>query len=182
MGEEKESMTTESEVVVSSDSEESPSTLVDENRGEDETSFHLDLDKLLTPISGDNPAGEFLRYEGTYDRIQEARKEDADLPQGVWERELKKADWNEVRDVCLEALESRSKDLQIGIWLLESLLHLYGFSGVGDGLRVLLGLCERFWDHLYPEIDGDDLEARVSPIVSMNEKLYLQLKFVLKAV
>jgi len=178
MGEEKESMTTESEGVVSSDSEESPSTFADENRGEDETSFHLDLEELLTLISGDNPAGEFLRYEGTYDRIQEARKEEADLPQGVWERELKKADWNEVRDLCLEALASRSKDLQISVWLLESLLHLYGFLGVGDGLRVLLGLCERFWDHLYPEIDGDDLEARVSPIVWMNEKLYLQLKLI----
>jgi len=98
MGEEKESMSTESEGVVSSDPEESPSAFVDENRAENHTSFHLDLERLLTPISGDNPAGQFLRYEGMYDRIQEARKEDADLPQGVWERELKKADWNKVRE------------------------------------------------------------------------------------
>jgi len=166
------------EETVSLEGEEAPAAWAEGNSSENHTSFHLDLERLLTPISGDNPAGQFLRYEGTYDRIQVARQEDADLPQGVWERELKKADWKEVRDLCLETLESRSKDLQLGVWLLESLLHLYGFLGVSDGLRLLLGLCERFWDHLYPETDGDDLEARVSPIVWMNEKLYLQLKLI----
>ena len=179
MGEEKESMTTiDLEETVSLEGEEAPATWAEGNSSENHTSFHLDLERLLTPISGDNPAGQFLRYEGTYDRIQVARQEDADLPQGVWERELKKADWKEVRDLCLETLESRSKDLQLGVWLLESLLHLYGFLGVSDGLRLLLGLCERFWDHLYPEIEGDDLEGRISPIVWMNEKLYLTLKLI----
>jgi len=145
---------------------------------EPNASFHLDLARLLTPLPGDNPGGEFLRYEGTYDRIQEAREEEANLPQGVWERERKKAEWNTVRDFCLEALETRTKDLQIAAWLMESLAHLYGFLGLKEGLKLVLALCEEFWDHLYPEIEGDDLEGRISPIVWVNEKLYLTLKLI----
>ncbi|MFH1480984.1 MAG: type VI secretion system protein TssA [Pseudomonadota bacterium] len=138
----------------------------------------LDLESLLTPIPGENPGGESLRYEGTYDRIQEARREDADLPQGVWKRKLKKADWPQVKELCLDALANRSKDLQIGVWLLEPLLNLSGFLGLREGLGFLLALLENFWEHLYPEIEGEELESRVSPLVWLNEKLYLQLKMI----
>jgi type VI secretion system protein ImpA len=178
MSEEKESLIADQEGPVSLEGEEDISSGLEHRSPENQTPFHLDLEGLLAPISSDNPAGDSLRYEGTYDRIQEAREEEADLPQGVWERELKKADWNEVRDLCIGALKDRTKDLQIGVWLLESLLHLYGFQGTSEGLQLLLGLCEGFWDHLYPEIEGDDLEGRVSPFVWMNEKLYLKLKLV----
>jgi type VI secretion system protein ImpA len=178
MDEERESMITEPEETVSLDEEGGLATSPEVEIPEQDTSFHLDLETLLAPIPGDNPAGESLRYEGTYDRIQEAREEEANLPQGVWERELKKADWNAVRELCFAALESRTKDLQIAVWLMESLTHLYGFSGLRGGLQLLLGLCQGFWDHLYPIIEGDDLEGRISPIVWMNEKLYLTLKLI----
>lgn len=138
----------------------------------------LDLEGLLTPIPGENPGGESLRYEGTYDRIQEARREDADLPQGVWKRKLKKADWSQVKDVCMEAIANRSKDLQIGVWCLEALVNLSGFLGLREGLQLLLALGEHFWEHLHPALEGDDLESRVSPLVWLNEKLHLQLKMI----
>ena len=139
----------------------------------------IDLERLLSPISIEHPSGEYLRYEGTYDRIQEARREgDPNLPQGVWERPLKKGDWEAVRDICLDSLETRSKDLQLAVWLLEAWMHLHGFSGVKEGLKLLISLCESFWDDLYPEMDGDDVEYRISPIEWMNEKLPVSLKLI----
>lgn len=139
--------------------------------------LRIDLDRLLTPISGARPAGESLRYTGVYDEIQEARREDdPGLPQGVWKTSLKKADWGEVERIALDALETRSKDLQIAVWLLEAWLHLYGPSGVVAGLRLLAGLCESFWETLHPEPDGDDLESRLSPLDWMEEKLSEKLK------
>ena len=36
----------------------------------------IDIHSLLAPVSGSNPAGESLRYQGTYDRIAEARRQD----------------------------------------------------------------------------------------------------------
>ena len=69
------------------------------------TTFAFNVSSLLAPISEKKPAGESLRYEGTYDRIMEARREDdPSLEQGVWKHELKQADWNLVSQLCLEAL------------------------------------------------------------------------------
>ena len=124
--------------------------------------LQIDLETLLSPISAERPSGESLRYEGTYDRIEEERKEDnPNLPQGVWETSLKTANWEAVREISIEALETRSKDLPLAAWLLEAWLHLHGFSGVREGLKRLKGLCfgwkiqratiRRFWSPPNPK-------------------------------
>jgi len=137
----------------------------------------IDLDELLQPIPGDNPAGESLRYLGTYDRIVDARREDDPaLSQGIYKSTLKRADWPTVEAICVDALAKRSKDLQIASWLLETWLHLYGFAGVTNGLRLLAGLCDSFWDDLYPCLDGGDLEGRIAPFDWIEQKLSLKLK------
>src|SRR5690349_5432825 len=137
----------------------------------------IDIHGLLAPIPGSNPAGESLRYQGTYDRIAEARRQDdARLSQGIYKSTLKRADWTTVESICIEALTTRTKDLQIAGWLLEAWLHLYGFSGVARGLRLLDGICTEFWDTAYPTIDGGDLEGRLAPFTWIEEKLSLALK------
>ncbi|HEX2268731.1 MAG TPA: type VI secretion system protein TssA [Pyrinomonadaceae bacterium] len=137
----------------------------------------IDIQELLQPIPGANPAGEPLRYQGTYDRIADARREDdPTLSQGIYKSTLKRADWTSVEAICIEALTKRSKDLQIASWLLESWLHLYGFAGVTNGLNLLAGLCNNFWDHLYPSLEVDEIEGRVAPIDWVEQKLTLKLK------
>ena len=137
----------------------------------------IDIHGLLQPIPGGNPAGESLRYQGTYDRIAEARRQDdARLSQGIYKSTLKRADWTTVESICIEALTTRTKDLQIAGWLLEAWLHLYGFSGVARGLRLLDGLCTEFWEHVYPSLEGGDLDGRLAPFTWIEEKLSLVLK------
>jgi len=137
----------------------------------------LEVEELLQPIPGENPGGESLRYQGTYDRIADARREDDPaLSQGIYKSNLKRADWATVETICIEALTKKSKDLQIGAWLFEAWLHIYGFAGVTNGLQLLTGLCEQFWDHLHPAFDGADLEARIAPIEWIEQKLSLKLK------
>jgi type VI secretion system protein ImpA len=139
----------------------------------------IEVQKLIRPISPEQPAGESLRYSTVYDSIKGARREDdADLPQGIWQTKLKKADWKEVKSICLDTLQNRSKDLQIGAWLLEACIHLDGFAGVADGFRVLSALCENFWDTLYPALDPDEPEMRYAPISWIDEKLSLKLKLI----
>ncbi len=140
------------------------------------TPVALHWQELLTPISTARPSGESLRYAGDYDRIREARREDdPNLPQGEWISALKRAEWPEVEKLCLEALTQRSKDLQIAIWLLEAELHLHAYQGLRDGLLIVLALCENFWDTLWPELEENDAELRVSPLIWMNEKLSVPL-------
>jgi type VI secretion system ImpA family protein len=135
------------------------------------SSQNLDLEALLAPIPGENPAGRSLRYEGTYDAIQEARRADDDLPQGPWQRARKVADWAGVIQLASEALSTKSKDLQIAAWLVEALVKQHGFSGLRDGLRLLWELNEGFWASLYPESEDGDFEFRVNILKWTNEKL-----------
>ena len=131
----------------------------------------LDLDTLLAPIPGNNPAGESVRYAGVYDAIQEARRADDDLNKGEWQREAKVADWRAVINISTEALRTKCKDLQIGAWLVEALSKRHGFAGLKVGLNLLHELHEQFWDGLYPEIEEGDLEFRAGPLNWLNEKL-----------
>ena len=72
-------------------------------------SNNVELEMLLHPISAERPAGELLRYDGTYDRIQEARREDDQrLSQGIYQTNHKRADWETGEAICLEALERTS--------------------------------------------------------------------------
>lgn len=136
------------------------------------------LDQLLTPISVEQPAGEWLRDSPDYDAIEKARsEEDASLPRGVWERELKKADWGAVEARCLDVLQNRSKDAQVAAWLMEAWIHLRGFDGAARGLSLLAGLYEAFWDGLYPPLEDDgDPDYRLMPVRWVEDKLTLQLK------
>jgi type VI secretion system protein ImpA len=137
----------------------------------------FDIEKFLAPLSAERPAGESLRYEGTYDRIREARREDdPNLPQGAWKTELRKAQWKVVESVAVDAIETKSKDLQLAAWLTEAWLYLYGFGGAARGFELMRALCESFWDDLYPSIENGDLEFRMAPLVWLNEKLSVSLK------
>lgn len=141
----------------------------------------LVIDPLLAPISDEAPAGVWLRFEPVYDEIKRLRaEEDSGLPQGVWQRELKRADWPAVADLCARVLAGTSKDLQVAAWLTEAWIHLHGFPGLARGARLLAGLCRGFWPDLYPSLaqEGgtDDAEARLAPISWAAEKLQLPLK------
>src|ERR1700735_4347483 len=132
----------------------------------------IDLQALLAPIAGPDPAGIDLRYLGEYDRIQEARQEDdPSLPQGIWQRQLKRADWDEVAGLCVDALCRRSKDLQIAAWLVEATAQRHGISGLAPGFTLIDRLCETYWPDLFPAIDDGEMAARLAPLDWLNARL-----------
>lgn len=130
----------------------------------------IDIEGLLAPIAGDNPAGESLQYTPVYDEIKEARRAEDPLSQGDWQRELKVADWDEVVRLTTDALANRTKDLQICAWLTEAVTKNEGFRGLRDGLKLAGGLHERFWDNVYPEIEDGDLEARANALALLDRQ------------
>jgi type VI secretion system protein ImpA len=121
-------------------------------------------DDLLNPIPGDNPGGENLRYAPVYDKIKEARREDDNVPQGDWQIERKTADYPLVLKLAGEALATKSKDLQLAVWLAEALTKTESFFGLRAGIDLIRGLIEGFWDNLYPEIEDGDFELRAAPL------------------
>lgn len=141
--------------------------------------FGVDLESLLAPVAGggdEGGTGISLRYDALYQRIRDARhQDDATLPMGEWERPLIKADWKTVAALCGDALGNRSKDFQLAAWLCEAWTHLHRIDGFVAGTRLLAALVERYWDHAWPQIEDEDVDARIAPFVWMNDAFSLML-------
>lgn len=136
----------------------------------------IDLDVLLAPIPGENPAGENMLYAGLYDQIREARRSDDNLTQGDWERSLKVANWRDVAKHATAALASKTKDLQVAAWLAEALIKIHGFAGMRDSLKLMQGLITVFWDNVYPEIDDGDMDGRANALSFLDRQGATALK------
>jgi type VI secretion system protein ImpA len=136
----------------------------------------IDIEELLVPIAGDNPAGRSLAYEPEYDEIKAARRSEDDTNQGEWQRDTKAADWDRVIELGTGFLRRETKDLLIAAWVTEALTRLHGFDGLHDGLRLLSGIQDRFWETYHPEIEDGDLEAREGPFVFLNELLPMLIR------
>jgi type VI secretion system protein ImpA len=131
----------------------------------------IDIEALLAPIEGDNPAGRPMQYDGVYDEIREARRTEENLAQGDWQRDTKSADYYKVVELASGVIAKDTKDLQVAAWLAEAVTQLHGFTGLRDSLKLMKGLQENFWDQLYPEADEGDLEARGNAISWLEKQL-----------
>ena len=122
----------------------------------------FNLEQLLQPVSPIKPCGEDLTFSQELDAIARARQhDDPSLDQGEWVVALKEADWPFVATRCEQLIASHSKDLRVAVWLAEAHAKTRHFRGLGDGFTLLAGLCERYWDGLYPPIEGGDPEQRI---------------------
>ncbi|HEU4852489.1 MAG TPA: type VI secretion system ImpA family N-terminal domain-containing protein [Telluria sp.] len=117
---------------------------------------------MLKPIDVAMPSGEDISFSSAIDEIAKARvSDDPSLDQGAWETDLREADWGFVARCCAELIANRSKDLRLSVWLAEAGALTDGLRGLGDGLRVVAGLCERFWDDVHPQPDENGHELRI---------------------
>lgn len=120
------------------------------------------IQEFLIPVSADHPTGINLYYEAVYDQIKEARREDdPTLSQGIWETDLKKADWPLVEDLASRALMTQTKDLQLVGWLIEAWTAMYHLEGFIKGITLMQNLIEVYWETLYPQVEENDYERRM---------------------
>jgi len=115
----------------------------------------IDLEALLTQLSDEAPCGPDLAYDPAYVGLET-------LVQGTPERQMgdeviaaEEPNWNEVRDASLELL-SRTKDLRVVMYLTVALMKTQGLVGLNEGLSLLRGMLDKFWDHVHPELDAED--------------------------
>lgn len=125
----------------------------------------IDVNELLAPIPGGDPAGSDASFSDQFDRIREARRaDDPGLAQGEWQTELKVADWREAQSLSEDILLRTSKDLQAAVWLGEAAISRFGLEGARDGFELLHGMLDQYWDGLYPRAEDGDLEERASKL------------------
>lgn len=118
--------------------------------------------QLLNPIVGAHPCGEDLTFSPELDLIAEARRyDDSTLDQGEWVTDIKEANWPQVIASCSRLIEQRSKDLRLAVWLSEASAKVDHFAGLAEGYQLIAGLCDQYWDNLYPLAEDGDQEQRI---------------------
>ena len=130
----------------------------------------LNLQHLLNDISPESPCGEnleedvvFLQLEDESKFVEERQMGDSILP-------AKEPDWELVCSLALDLLQ-RTRDIQVAMHLTCALLRTDGFNGLNQGLTLLRGYLEKYWDSVYPLQDPEDdyPMLRVNTLSSLND-------------
>lgn len=125
----------------------------------------VSVDTLLNPISADNPCGVDIGYDPMFVELET-------MLQGKPETQFSASEepnWKAILERCLE-LFGRSKDLRVAVQLALALLKTEGLPGFRDGLLVIKGLVERYWEPVHPRLDpddGNDPQDRVNIIANL---------------
>ena len=115
----------------------------------------LDIESLLAPLAGDAPCGVNLEYDPAFQTLQEAASGKPERQYGSTIIAAEPPDWPAVREQAL-ALAARTRDLRVAVWLARAAARVDGLAGAVQGLQLLRGLLERYWETVHPLLDADD--------------------------
>ncbi|MBM2716056.1 type VI secretion system protein TssA [Mesorhizobium caraganae] len=115
----------------------------------------LDVDLLLKPVSDGNPCGDALDYDLSFLELEVAAQGKAARQMGDSVIAAEAPDWRQVWKLGLE-LATRTKDLRVGVLLTRAALSQFGYRGLGNGLELLAGYVEFYWQELHPRPDVED--------------------------
>ncbi len=113
------------------------------------------IESLLQPVSSDAPCGTDLEYDPSFLELERASQGKPEQQMGSTIVAAQEADWKDVGNRALDLL-AKTKDLRIASRLVRALLNTDGLAGLADGLAVMRGLVENFWDGVYPKLDPEE--------------------------
>ena len=116
---------------------------------------HFDLDAFLTEISPDAPCGEDISYDIEFLELDRLAQGTEETQVGDHIHKSEEPDWEKVKSQSLKLLE-RSRDLRLILYLTVSKLCLEGLPGFYDGLALLRGVIECYWECCFPQLDPED--------------------------
>ena len=113
------------------------------------------VEKILQPISADQPCGPDLSYDPRLDELENLLKGQPEVEIGSVVKPAEPPDWRQLKGGALEFLGS-SKHLRVAVIATCALLRVDGLPGFRDGLQIVRGLVENQWAALYPLLDPED--------------------------
>lgn len=113
-----------------------------------------------TPVAGDLPAGESLKYDPDYEAVS-AEMGKLGTP------DASTIDWKLVTNKSIGLLE-RTKDLFLAAAMTHGLLITQGMAGYAAGLQAMHGMVTTFWDGLWPA--KNRMRARTSAFSWLSER------------
>lgn len=97
-----------------------------------------------TPIAQDNFCGEDIRFSNEYEALELELNKAQSMEEGI------KVDWQKVLDLSEAILQTQSKDLRVGAWLVWALYQKESFAGLMAGVGMLCHLCQHHWQAVHP--------------------------------
>jgi type VI secretion system protein ImpA len=115
----------------------------------------MDIQSLLQPLPGSSPCGADLEYDPEFLELDRLIQGKPEQQMGGVVVPAQEPDWALVGK-CALALFAKTKDLRVGLTLARAALYTDGLAGLRDGLAVLRGLVEQYWEGVYPRLDPSD--------------------------
>jgi type VI secretion system protein ImpA len=131
-------------------------------------------DDVLKAIPGDRPAGIDSRTGKLWVELMKLRPRPSDgfYAGGESDGDSVPPDWPDFRDALETALSTKTKDLELGLFLAEANVRVHGFAGLRDAFWMLGGLITGFVSRgLHPHWEDGDLSAQSAKLHWLNEKL-----------
>ena len=113
------------------------------------------IETLLSPISEALPSGDDLEYDAAFTALEADAQPKAEQQFGDTLIPAVEPDWRALTGRATDLLQ-RSKDVRVGVLALRAATRTQGLEGFSLGLTLLVGLVDRFWDTLHPQLDADD--------------------------
>lgn len=110
--------------------------------------LRIDHEALLAPVSPDDPAGPDLSYDPGREAIEQAFAGGAE-----------ELDWDATAGLIADQA-ARTRDLWLAVYLARAGARGGRLEVVEDGLALLAGYLERFWDSAHPTVAEYGIEGR----------------------
>lgn len=123
-------------------------------------------DALLSPLASDGPCGPNLEYDPDFLALESLA---ATRPERAVGNTVKQAEEPEWRDVAqhAEQLAERTRDLRVAVHLAVAWLKTAGIPAWSEGLGLVRGLLERYWDDVHPRLDDGDPVERINALAAL---------------
>ena len=133
------------------------------------------INKILEPISDDLPSGtnvrNNLKYRDSYFDLKDIRCQARQHERrfSLDEESLfETPSWDSVYNISLNLLTNATKDVEVVVWLIESMVRKFQFRGFSQGIELLTNLITKYWSSIHPRSDELDYHSIFFAIENLN--------------
>jgi type VI secretion system protein ImpA len=123
-----------------------------------------ELELLQSPVEGPLPCGEDLEYDPDFMALQQAATGKREQQFGSTIIPAEPPDWARVERIAKQLCQ-RTLDVRVLVLLTLAWTESRGLPGYVDGLRVVDGILQKYWDSVHPRVVDGDFE---DPLPRMN--------------
>jgi len=116
----------------------------------------IDVEKLLSPVTEDNPCGDDLEYDPAFQELERAATVNGGGSMlADDDDEAEPPNWREIAEQA-ETLLGQTKDLRAAVYLTDAKMDTHGVPALSEGVALIKGLLTTYWDEVHPRLDEED--------------------------